>query len=51
MKKVGDLANEGTSNIAVIDADSFWIDGSFEETSMERVCGGTCVAVTLMGYE
>ena len=32
--RVGDYAVTGVSNISVIDSDSFWIDGYFEETKM-----------------
>jgi multidrug resistance efflux pump len=48
--RVGDFAHAGTSNISVIDADSFWIDGYFEETKMARVCVGDRAEAKLMGY-
>src|SRR5258708_593723 len=31
LMRVGDYALAGTNNISVIDADSYWIDGYFEE--------------------
>jgi len=31
------LRTRGTTNISVIDSDSYWIDGYFEETKMARV--------------
>ena len=48
--RVGDFAREGTTNISVIDSDSYWIDGYFEETKMARVCIGDRVEAKLMGY-
>jgi len=34
----------------VIDSDSFWIDGYFEETKMARVCIGDRAEAQLVGY-
>ena len=48
--RVGDYAHAGVANISVIDADSFWIDGYFEETKMARVCVGDRAEAVLMGY-
>lgn len=48
--RVGDYAVTGVSNISVIDSDSFWIDGYFEETKMARVCVGDRAEAQLMGY-
>ena len=48
--RVGDYAVTGVSNISLIDADSFWIDGYFEETKMARVCVGDRAEAQLMGY-
>jgi RND family efflux transporter MFP subunit len=50
LMRVGDFAHAGTSNISVIDADSFWIDGYFEETKMAQVCVGDRAEAKLMGY-
>jgi len=47
---LGDYAHEGTTNITVIDSDSYWIDGYFEETKLARICVGDRVAAKLMGY-
>jgi hypothetical protein len=38
------------TNISVIDTDSYWIDGYFEETKMARVRVGDRVEAQLMGY-
>jgi hypothetical protein len=35
---------------SVIDADSYWIDGYFEETKMAHVCVGDRAEAALMGY-
>ena len=50
LMRVGDFAHAGTSNISIIDADSFWIDGYFEETKMAQVCVGDRAEAKLMGY-
>jgi RND family efflux transporter MFP subunit len=50
LMRVGDYAHEGTSNVSVIDTDSYWIDGYFEETKMARICVGDRVQAKLMGY-
>jgi multidrug resistance efflux pump len=50
LMRVGDYARAGTSNISVIDTDSFWIDGYFEETKMAGICVGDRVEAKLMGY-
>jgi multidrug resistance efflux pump len=48
--RVGDYAHAGASNISVIDADSYWIDGYFEETKLAHVCVGDRAEAQLMGY-
>ncbi|HTO82822.1 MAG TPA: HlyD family secretion protein [Methylomirabilota bacterium] len=48
--RVGDFAHEGATNISVIDTDSYWIDGYFEETKLARICIGDRVEAKLMGY-
>ena len=48
--RVGDYAHAGSANISVIDTDSYWIDGNFEETKLARVCIGDRVEAKLMGY-
>jgi multidrug resistance efflux pump len=46
----GDYAQTGAANISVIDADSYWIDGYFEETKMAGICVGDRAEAQLMGY-
>ena len=48
--RVGDYAHAGTTNVSVIDADSYWIDGYFEETKMAHICIGDRAEAQLMGY-
>lgn len=48
--RAGDYARQGVTNVSIIDTDSFWIDGYFEETKMARVCTGSRVEAKLMGY-
>jgi multidrug resistance efflux pump len=50
LMRLGDYAHEGAANISVIDNDSYWIDGYFEETKLARVCVGDRVEAKLMGY-
>ena len=46
----GDYATKGTRNIALVDSDSFWIAGYFEETKLERIHEGDPALAALMGY-
>ena len=50
LMRVGDYAHAGTTNVSVIDADSYWIDGYFEETKLASICVGDRVEAQLMGY-
>jgi multidrug resistance efflux pump len=46
----GDYANVGQNIISVIDADSFWIDGYFEEINLGSIHVGDPAEIKLMGY-
>jgi multidrug resistance efflux pump len=50
LAQLGDYANVGQKIISVVDADSFWIDGYFEETSLGRIHDDDPATVKLMGY-
>jgi len=50
LAQLGDYANVGQKVISVVDADSFWIDGYFEESSLGRINDGDPATVKLMGY-
>ena len=46
----GNYANAGQRQLSVIDADSFWIYGYFEETQLRNVRVGDSARAVLMGY-
>jgi multidrug resistance efflux pump len=46
----GDYANVGTNLITVVNADSFWVAGYFEETNLQDIHDGDPATVKLMGY-
>ena len=48
--RIGDYANTGSPNISVVDSDSFWVSGYFEETKMGSFEVGDAAKVDLMGY-
>jgi len=48
--RVGDYANRGNPNIAIVDSDSFWIAGYFEETKLGSFRVGDAAEVDLMGF-
>jgi RND family efflux transporter MFP subunit len=50
LARLGDYANIGQNKISVVDADSYWIDGYFEESSLARIQEGDPATVKLMGY-
>ena len=50
LAQLGDYANVGTNVISLVDADSFWIDGYFEETNLEPIRVGDPASIKLMGY-
>jgi multidrug resistance efflux pump len=46
----GDYVNVGVNAISVVDANSFWVDGYFEETNLAPIRVGDRAEVELMGY-
>jgi multidrug resistance efflux pump len=48
--RVGDYANATQPKVAVIDADSFWISGYFEETKLSKIHVGDPARIKLMGF-
>jgi RND family efflux transporter MFP subunit len=50
LAQLGDYATVGQKIISIVDADSFWIDGYFEETSLGSIHEGAPAIVKLMGY-
>jgi multidrug resistance efflux pump len=50
LAQLGDYATVGQQKISVINADSFWVDGYFEETTLGAIREGDAASVKLMGY-
>jgi multidrug resistance efflux pump len=50
LAQLGDYATVGQKLISLVDTDSFWIDGYFEETSLGRIHEHDSATVKLMGY-
>ena len=46
----GDYATVGQRNISVVDRDSFWIDGYFEESALPRIHEGDRARARLIGW-
>ena len=46
----GDYVNVGSNVVSLVDADSFWIDGYFEETTLTGIREGDPASIKLMGY-
>jgi len=51
LAQLGDYASVGTNVISLVDADSFWIDGYFEETNLGSIRVGDPASIKLMGYQ
>lgn len=47
----GDYATAGVTKVAIIDANSFWIVGYFEETKLRHIHVGNTARISLMGSE
>jgi multidrug resistance efflux pump len=50
LAQLGDYATVGENEISLVDADSFWIDGYFEETNLGSIREGDTASIKLMGY-
>jgi multidrug resistance efflux pump len=50
LAQLGDYVNVGVNTISVVDANSFWVDGYFEETNIAPIHVGDPAEVKLMGY-
>ena len=50
LAQLGDYVGVGQSQISIVDADSFWVDGYFEETKLEAIRIGDPANIKLMGY-
>jgi multidrug resistance efflux pump len=50
LTQVGDYATVGRNVIAIVDADSFWVDAYFEETKLASIHDGEFARIKLMGH-
>ncbi len=50
LAQAGDFANAGANIISVVDANSFWVDGYFEETNLAPIRVGDPARIKLMGH-
>jgi multidrug resistance efflux pump len=48
--QLGDYATVGKNLISLVDADSYWVDGYFEETNLHAIHKGDPATIKLMGY-
>ena len=48
--RVGDYAAKGTRNLSLVDTESFWITGFFEETKLAGIHVGDPAVAALMGF-
>jgi len=48
--RIGDYATPGQTKLTVVDSDSFWIVGYFEETKLPNIHEGDYAHVRLMGW-
>ena len=51
MAQLGDYATAGQAMISLVNADSYWVDGYFEETALGAIHPGDKATVKLMGYD
>ena len=49
LAQLGDYVNVGVNTISVVDANSFWVDGYFEETNLAPIRVGDQAQIKLMG--
>lgn len=49
--RLGDYATAGIHKISVVDADSFWVDGYFEESKPGSIREGDAANIKLMGFK
>ncbi|SFK11969.1 efflux RND transporter periplasmic adaptor subunit [Methylocapsa palsarum] len=51
LAQLGDYATIGQNKVSIVNADSFWVDGYFEETQLGSIHEGDPAIVKLMGYD
>ena len=50
LAQLGDYATVGQLNISIVNSDSFWVDGYFEETNLGAIHEGDPASIRLMAY-
>jgi len=50
LAQLGDYINVGANTISLVDGDSFWVDGYFEETTLAPIRVGDSAQIKLMGH-
>jgi multidrug resistance efflux pump len=50
LAQVGDYINVGVNTVSLVDADSFWVEGYFEETNLAPIRVGDTAQIKLIGY-
>jgi RND family efflux transporter MFP subunit len=48
--RIGDYATPGQTKMTLVDSDSFWVAGYFEETKLPRIHEGDYARIKLMGW-
>jgi multidrug resistance efflux pump len=48
--QLGDYASVGQAGLSIVDADSYWVDGYFEETALVAIHPGDHASIKLMAY-
>lgn len=49
--RVGSYASIGQTQVSIVDSDSFWVAGYFEETKLSHIHENDAVSIELMGVE
>jgi multidrug resistance efflux pump len=50
LAQLGDYVNVGMNAVSLVDADSFWVDGYFEETNLAPIRVGDPAQIKLIGH-
>jgi multidrug resistance efflux pump len=50
LAQLGDYANVGQIKVSLVNADSYWVDGYFEESHLHAIQEGDPANIKLMGY-
>ena len=51
LAQLGNYATAGQNQISIVNADSFWVDGYFEETALGRIQVGDLARIKLIGRD